>query len=233
MNASTSSRNVGRSVQPGPWNSASNSAYGKSSRCDSNRARVVLPAPLVPPTITRSTGLMPCVVPGATDAHGDVERDVEVVGAAHLVAHELLDLRLLARGDLQDELVVHLKQQPGPQALLTQAALNAEHGDLDDVGGTALDRRVESHPLRHLAPLAVVAGEVRQVATAAEDRLGVPVHAGLVDDTREVVAHPAETVEVGVHLLACLVGGDAELLRKAVRRQAIGQAVGHGLDPAT
>src|SRR4051795_12448660 len=63
--------------------------------------------------------LVPCVVPGAPNANGDVELHVELVGAAHLRAHDLLDLLLLARGDLEDELVVHLEQQPGTQPLVT------------------------------------------------------------------------------------------------------------------
>ena len=52
------------------------------------------------------------------------------------------------------------------------ARLDVEHRDLDQVGRRALDRRVERHPLGHLAALPVVAGEVGQVAAPAQDGLG-------------------------------------------------------------
>ena len=58
------------------------------------------------------------------------------------------------------------------------AALDVEHRDLDEVGGRALDRGVERHPLGHLAALAVVAGQVGQVAAAPHDGLGVARCAG-------------------------------------------------------
>ena len=64
------------------------------------------------------------------------------------------------------------------------ARVDAQHGDLDDVGRRALDRGVERHPLGHLAALPVVADQVGQVAAAAEDGLGVAVVAGLGDDLR-------------------------------------------------
>ena len=79
--------------------------------------------------------------------------------------------------------------------------------------------------------LPVVAGEVGQVAPAAEDRLGVAVLPGRGDHVAQVVADAAEALEVGLHLLARLVGVDPQLLGQPVRRQAVGQPVGHRLDP--
>src|SRR5437660_9961624 len=104
------------------------------------------------------------VVPGPTKADGDVERDVERVGSAHLPADQILDRLALPHRHLENELVVHLQEQPGAQAAVAQPTLHAEHRDLDDVRRTALDGRVERHALRHLPALTVVTGEVRQVA---------------------------------------------------------------------
>ena len=73
-----------------------------------------------------------------------------------------------------------------------ERGVDLEHRDLDDVGGGPLDRCVEGHPLGHLAALAVVAGQVGEVAAPAEDRLGVAGAPGLVDDPAEVVADAAE-----------------------------------------
>src|SRR5690554_7915474 len=51
------------------------------------------------------------VVPGAAETDGDVERHLQVRGGRHVLAHERLDRLLLARCDLEDELVVDLEQQ--------------------------------------------------------------------------------------------------------------------------
>ena len=52
------------------------------------------------------------VVPGGADPDGDVECHVQLVRRAHLPPHEFLDRLAFPGGDLEDELVVHLEQQP-------------------------------------------------------------------------------------------------------------------------
>src|SRR4051794_11666568 len=103
--------------------------------------------------------------------------------------------------------------------------MNAEHRDLDDVGGAALDRGVQSGPFGHLAEVAVVAGEVGQVATPAHDRLGETGLAGVLDDGTKVVPDTAEAGEVRVHLAASLVCGDLELTCQAEGRKPVGEPV--------
>ena len=110
--------------------------------------------------------------------------------------------------------------------------MDADHRDLDDVGGTPLDRRVECHPLGGPSALPPPV-EVGQVAAAAVDRGGVLVATSRVDDVVEVVANPAEAGEVGLHLLLRLVAADAELGGQPEGRQPAGQTVRHGLDAVT
>ncbi|KPC75548.1 hypothetical protein ADL26_07360, partial [Thermoactinomyces vulgaris] len=93
-------------------------------------------------------------------------------------------------------------------------------------------RDVRPVPSIRLAALAVVGGEVGEVASPAHDRLGVAGLAGLLDDPVQVVADAAEAGEVVVGELLGLFGGDAELLAEPVRREAVGEAVRHGLDLA-
>src|SRR4051794_25857388 len=118
VNASTSATNSGRGTQPDPWKSESTSTYGTSSRAESVRPNIVLPAPLLPPTKIRlidepSDASVAGVVPSRADSDRDVERHIaERVGAGHLLPHDLLDLLSLARRDLEHQLVVHLQQQP-------------------------------------------------------------------------------------------------------------------------
>ena len=106
-------------------------------------------------------------------SYGHLERRPQRVGGGHLAPDQGLELLALPRRDLEHELVVHLEQHPRGQPLSAQRAVDAQHRDLDDVGGGTLDRRVERHPLGHLATLPVVGGEVGQVAPATHDRLGV------------------------------------------------------------
>src|SRR5690606_39450073 len=75
--------------------------------------------------------------------------------------------------------------------------------------------------------------EVGQIPAATVESGGVADLAGLLDHVVEVVAHAAEAGEVGLHLLAGLVGGDLQLLGEPVGAQSVGEAVGHRLDAAT
>ena len=59
-------------------------------------------------------------VPVVADADVDGQRRVERIGAAHLLADEIAHGRSLHLGDLEQELVVHLEDEPGGAALLTQ-----------------------------------------------------------------------------------------------------------------
>ena len=140
----------------------------------------------------------------------------------------------LAGGDLEDQLVVDLQQHARAQAGRRAArASTRSMATLMMSAARALDRRVERHPLGHLAALPVVAGEVGQVAAAAQHGLGVAVLAGLRDDLAQVVADPAERGEVLLHqhraprpavMPSCWDRPNA--------RQAVRQAVVHRLDLA-
>ena len=62
----------------------------------------------------------------------------------------------LALGRLEHQLVMHLEQHPRLEPGLRERAGHAAHGALDDVGGGALQRRVDR--------LALGAGAARRVA---------------------------------------------------------------------
>ncbi|CAK7285478.1 hypothetical protein SGPA1_31351 [Streptomyces misionensis JCM 4497] len=171
-------------------------------------------------------------LPVGAHADRDVEGGAQVHGVGHLVPDDLLDGGALAGGDLQDDFVVDLEQHPGLQFRGSQRVVHLEHGDLDDVGGRALDRRVEGHALGGLAALAVVAVEVGQIAAAAEEGRRVARGPGLVHRAAQIVPDAAEPLEVGVHQGAGLGRLDVQLLGEAEGGQAVGQAVRHRLDLA-
>ena len=126
-----------------------------------------------------------------------------------------------------------LQQHPRAQVVLAQGPVHADHGLLDDVRRRTLDGGVQRHALRGLAGLAVVAREVREVAAAPVDRLGVALGAGFLDDAAQEVPHTAEAFEVAAHHGAGLVHADVQLLGQAVGTEPVHQAVAHGLDLGT
>src|SRR6266542_2800977 len=177
--------------------------------------------------------LMTCLFPGAAGAERHLQGHRQLTRAAHIRGDQLAQRVELAGRDLEDQLVMHLKQHPRAQALPPQGAIHRKHRHLDNVGRRSLDRRVESHPFGHLSTLPVIGQQVGQVPAASEDRLGVTVLARPLNNGAQVVAHPAEPLEVLGHQPARLVRCDPQLLGKTVGGQAVGQAVIHRLDPGS
>ena len=75
-------------------------------------ARAAAPALQAAGWIPRDGVLVRGGVPAAAVADRHLERHVERVGAAHLVADQLLDLVAFPRRDLEQQFVVHLQQHP-------------------------------------------------------------------------------------------------------------------------
>src|SRR5690606_17445537 len=82
----------------------------------------------------------------------------ELGGAGHLGADDVLGGAPLPRRDLEQQLIVDLQEDARGEALVAQRAVDAEQGDLHDVGGAALDRGVQGRALGVLAQDAVGAG---------------------------------------------------------------------------
>ena len=131
--------------------------------------------------------------------------------------HQFLDRGTLALGDLEHELVMHLQQQSRRQACgcnprcTPSIATLMMSAALPWIGAFSAARSAISRRLR-LSLLRSV-----EIAATAHDRLGVTRSAGVVDHRAQVVAHPAEAGEVGIHLLTRLVRRDLQLLRQAER----------------
>src|SRR5947199_8029775 len=107
-----------------------------------------------------SMGLRPV---GAV-AYVHLEGDAEGEDALHGVPHGRLDGREPVGRDLQQELVVDLEEEARPAPSGAQAAPDLEHGELDQVGGRALDRRVGRRPLGELPHGGVAGPELGEVA---------------------------------------------------------------------
>jgi hypothetical protein len=92
---------------------------------------------------------------------------------------------------------VDLEDQPAGHRGLFQGRLDADQGDLEDVGGQALDAGVHGLALARLADAEVGRRQLGDLAAPPEQRLGVAPLAGLGDRAVHVVAHRREGLEVG------------------------------------
>ena len=86
-------------------------------------------------------------LPRVADLHLDGERDRQRQGALHRLAKDRDQAVDLVARRLDQQLVVHREHQPGPEPAGAQRLVGADHRDLHDVGGRALDRHVDRHPL--------------------------------------------------------------------------------------
>jgi len=84
---------------------------------------------------------------------------------------------------------------------LFQEAVEVDHGDLDEIGRGALDRRVDGGALGELAQRRIGARDLGDVATAVQQGADVPVPAGLLEDPVQEPPDPFVAVEVAVDVL--------------------------------
>src|SRR5690349_3649526 len=177
-------------------------------------------APIVTVTTSatpRSISALLRVQPVRPDARVDGERRVEVGGADHLAGDDLRRPLHLLRRALEEQLVVDLQDRARPHALRGERLVRAHHRDLDDVGGGALDDRVDGQPLAELARLPVAGADLGDLAAAAEQRRDVAVLLGLLDRVLHELRDGGEAGQIAVD----------ELLRLAlVGLQAVGETVG-------
>ena len=138
---------------------------------------------------------MCCQLPRRTDSNSDIQGNGEHDRRRHLLSNEGFDSLLFTGCDLEEEFVVDLHEEARGQVGLEQGGGDIHHGDLDNIGGTALDRRVEGGAFGHLSALAVGGAQVGQVASATEHGLRVAVGASLGDESFEIVADLAEALE--------------------------------------
>ena len=77
-------------------------------------------------------------------------------------------LRGLGIRDFEQQFIMHLKQHGCVLPGFGQGCGDADHGALDNVGSTALDRRVDRLAFGIIAPHRVLVEDARQVDAAAE-----------------------------------------------------------------
>ena len=101
---------------------------------------------------------------------------------------------------------------------------HAHHGAADDVGGGALDRRVDRGAFEEAAHRRVLGVDLGIVHAPAEHGLDVAVIVGEFLGRFHVVADAGEALEVGLDVLARLLARNAELVGQPERRDAVDDA---------
>ncbi len=126
---------------------------------------------------------------------------------------------------LEHQLVVNLQQharrfEPGT----LQRRAHPDHGAAQDVGGAALDRRVDRCALKVAAHTGIPRVDLRIMNPAAEDRLHEPHVMRALLGRVHVVADAGEALEIGLDVGAGLLARDAELIGEPERGDPVDDA---------
>ena len=104
---------------------------------------------------------------------------------------------------------------------LRQFAMDVDHGELDHVGGGALDGCVDGVALRGAANGVVGGANVADVAAAAGDRLDITMLPREHDRVVHVLPDAGELLEILVNDVAGFLARDAQALGQAEGRDAV------------
>src|SRR6185437_12515521 len=132
----------------------------------------------------------------------------------------------------ENKLVMHLQQHARLHVALVEQPLNPDHGDFDEIGGSALQRRVYGRPLRKTTGSRIAAVHIRNRSNAAEQRFGDAGFANFGDGPVEEFANAGITLEIAADVQFRFLAVDAELLRQPERRLAVDDTKVDGLRSA-
>src|SRR5262249_15782815 len=143
----------------------------------------------------------------------------------HLIFDKGGDNVELLRGRLEDELVVNLQQHARAEPIAFQAAEEVEHGQLDQVGGGALNLHINGFALRLVA---LLMGRIFAYAgdppAAAENRTDVSGLAAGFQESGLVLLNLWVAAEIGVNKAGGLFARDSEALGQAMGTDAVDHA---------
>ena len=116
--------------------------------------------------------------------------------------------------------------------LSPSSAINADHGQLDQVGGGALQRRIDGGALGKPAHIGVLAQDVGNGTNAAEQRRHLLIAAGSFECLVNEAAHALVAFEIGVDVCLGFLGVNPQSLREPEGRESVHDAEVHHLGAA-
>ena len=105
--------------------------------------------------------------PVHSHSHIHFKRNIQNIGIFHFSFNNGFDLFQLRLEDIKHQFIMYLQQHPGLVVALSQFFMNIDHRQLDDVGRTSLDGRIDGVPFRGASYYLVLGVDVPQVAAAA------------------------------------------------------------------
>ena len=111
---------------------------------------------------------------------------------------------------------MHLEDELCLRARSYQFILHLTHRDLDDISSRALHGMIHGRTLTKTTLLRIARIEFRNIASAPEECLSIPIRLGLLDDPVEIGAHPTICSKITIDHVFGIAEGNIERLRKPI-----------------
>jgi len=147
----------------------------------------------------------------------------------HRITHQLGHTLLLAGSQFHHEFIVDLQHDAAVQVAVPQSAIHADHRDLHDVCGSALNRGVQCTPFRGISCHPVGRCQGGEITPSTKHRLRIAGIAGIGYQRLQIIMHFAEGLEIPRSQCSRLLRRDAQLLREPIGAQPVGQPIAHCL----
>ena len=151
----------------------------------------------------------------------------------HLMLHQLLYLLNLLPRNIEEELVVHLQRHSRLKLFFPETAVDADHGNLDQVRRGTLQRSIHRCSFRKAAQIRIAALHIGDRANPAEERVDPLFSARLFKQPIDVAAHSAVACEVCFDVEPGYVLLNAQLLRQSKGGDSVHDAEIDGLGTIT
>ena len=162
-----------------------------------------------------------CHEPVVTNAALGDEGHGQMNGVLHVFDYDPADLLDFINGNVEVQFVVHLHDHLRLQTTLLEFAVDGDHGDLDDVGSSALHRCVHGVAFGKSTDGSVMRNDVRQVTLAPEQRLYIQMFARESFLRLDERLNLRERRKIVVDKLLGFGARAVELLREPERRYAV------------
>ena len=164
------------------------------------------------------------VKPVARNTMACGEPDVALVHLFHLLDDDALHGVEFVGLDVKVEFIVYLENHLGADALVGKTAVDAHHGELDDVGCGTLDGRVDGIALAETPHHGIPRVDVGQHAAASVQGSDITLLSRLGDAAVDVFAHLREGGVVAVDEHLGLVACNVQPLRQPEGTDAVQDA---------
>lgn len=162
--------------------------------------------------------------PVASGAGGYLKGYKSVVSAGHYAGHQVGELRQLVRDNIEYQFVMYLQYHGGAKTAPLHFIADSYHGEFDDIGCRALQRRIYGISFGISAHYGIAAVDVRQDALTPHACGDVALCAGLFYALLHILLYARIGIEVVGDQFLCFRAWNAEALRQSECRYAVDDA---------